>query len=59
MLPESDQLSSEFEDEIERIILFPVKASIILDLREKLNLPDDVRLRNALKYMICKHKKGK
>ncbi|MFR2451488.1 MAG: glycosyltransferase family 2 protein [Clostridia bacterium] len=59
VLPESDQLSSEFEDEIERIILFPVKASIILDLREKLNLPDDVRLRNALKYMICKHKKGK
>lgn len=55
LLP-SEQLSVEFEDDIGKIILFPLKSRIILGLREKLNLPTNVRLRHALKYIIHKRK---
>lgn len=55
-LPEAEELSFEFEKNIEKIILFPIKASIILDLREKFDLPPEVRLRHALKYFLYKGK---
>lgn len=58
VLPDEKDLSAEYEKEIGKIILFPMKASIILDLREKLDLPNDVRLRNALKYLFQKKDKS-
>lgn len=55
-LPAAEQLSTEFEDKIGKIILFPLKARIILSLRERLHLPANVRLRYAWKYIVHKHK---
>ena len=56
VLPDKKNLSAAYEKEIGKIILFPIKASIILGLREKLNLPNDVRLRNALSYLLRRKK---
>ena len=56
VLPDKKNLSAAYEKEIGKIILFPIKASIILDLREKLNLPNDVRLRTALSYLLRRKK---
>lgn len=51
-LPSAEQLTAEFEKDIGKIILFPLKARIILNLREKLNLPNGIRLRYAWKYLF-------
>lgn len=48
ILPESKKLDFSFENKIGKIILYPLKARIILNLRDKFNVPDGVRLRNAI-----------
>lgn len=52
VLPDSDNLDFSFENEIGKIILFPVKVRIINQLREWLNVPEGVRLREAIFYKI-------
>ena len=47
-LPEEEHLSFEFEKKIGKIILYPFKARLILNLREILGVPQNLRLREYL-----------
>lgn len=48
VLPNIDELDFSFERKIGKIILYPFKARMILFLKDVLQVPDGVRLRNYL-----------
>lgn len=48
VLPNRRQLDTSFEYRIGKIILYPLKARIILHLRDRLNVPEGTRLREAI-----------
>ncbi len=48
VVPEVKDLDFSFENKIGKIILYPLKGRIIMDLRDRLHVPEGVRLRHAL-----------
>lgn len=49
-LPDAANLSDQFETKIGKIILYPFKDRVIMMLREKLNVPENVRLRHWIMH---------
>lgn len=48
IVPDAKDLDFSFEKKIGKIILYPLKGRIIMDLRERFHVPEGVRLRHAL-----------
>ena len=57
ILPQADELDSSFEKQIGKIILYPFKERMIMNAREFLHLPDNIRLRQALSFYLGKNRK--